>query len=401
MSRKTKALETQINQLQEQLNSLVSAFNTETKSVEDASKDFAPTAVITKRAFLNSVQQAGMTEKGSDDIESLINEGSKEQLLQFWNHKLITDESFWILYWWEMNRFVDNWIAETSVFTEEDAVYEAVMKCFRYAFLFSSCCIDKDGNVYIVCCREDDKIYCREIEDMENTFTSPAQAMKYAQELIDKPSGGCIEFNKEDVAVLKLWWDDIGAYVKGIQYLAPYIYYRRIREKNVSFMHIIADTSTLGRKKPWWITMFNCFRIKDKSKDNQNRTDDQYASVKDKIKWYAPEETSKTYNTLSNIIDKQWQLFCSQFGIEVQAADQKQTLSTEADQASHYTLNVKKTILGRYYKFLAKVRSLIGSEFKFINDSGPLPKSYGNSNAAGGDKTIAKNNVVKEGGLAG
>jgi len=45
-----------------------------------------------------------------------------------------------------------------------------------------------------------------------------------------------------------LFYDKIGIYVKAIPYLGLWLYYRSLKEKSVSYMNVVPDTSHSGKQ---------------------------------------------------------------------------------------------------------------------------------------------------------
>jgi len=176
----------------------------------------------------------------------------------------------------------------------------------------------------------------------------------------DVDSVEVIEVPSKDIHVLNLWHYGtikFGMFVRLIQAgLQHKIYLDRIRQKNESFLHVICDTSEVGRRKPSWITRFFSFFARDKSKDNQNGTFNGGGSTDlNKVKWFSPAEQEKTYTILNDAIEKEYEKVCQIIGKDMCAADDKQTLAKEANTFGQSYLCIQKFVMAQVFRCLDKM----------------------------------------------
>jgi len=375
-----KALLEAINRLEKQLQVLAqeqAAINhiSGDSGDNDAELQFSTNKMISARNYIESIRnsanplRSGVSDDDDNDIEAQI---------QFWNYKFINDESFDKEVWWEAHRFVDKWFALTNLGFADNYTRRIIRDfVFRIVFLFGKpvgvYVDEKDGSLK-TCWIEKETLKTVECDEIDISWGSTIQE--------PKSTGKKFKKNKEDVAILNLWFDEIGFWIKAIPYLARLIYHKRIRDKNCSFLQTIADTSGSGRSKTSWITKFNIFRWRDKSIDNQDKKFSQAQATGDRIHWYsAGDDVRKTFDMLNIIIDKDVEELNSKFGFDTTSMGGTAVLSTQSALQSSDFAYTQKNLLESIYDFAMQLQTKLGIQVEYQDIEQEQQMGNGNTNA--------------------
>jgi len=340
----------------------------------DAELEFSTNKMISARNYLESIRnsanplRSSATGEDGDDIEAQI---------QFWNYKLINDESFDKEVWWEAHRFIDKWFALTNLGFEDNYTRRIIRDyVFRIVFLFGkpvAVFLDEDGSLKFAWVRKE-TLKTVELEDIDISWGESA--------VEPKASGKPFKKSKEEVAILNLWWDELGFWIKSIPYLCRLIYHKRIRDKNCSFLQTIADTSGSGRSKTSWITKFNIFRWRDKTFDNQDKKFTQQQATGDRIHWYsAGDDVRKTFDMLNIIIDKDIEELNSKFGFDTTSMGGTAVLSTQSALQSSDFAYTQKNLLESIYDFAFQLQTKLGIIVEYQDIEQEQQMGNGNTNA--------------------
>jgi len=341
----------------------------------DAELQFSTNKMISARNYIESVtNSANPLRSGvSDDTDT----SDIEAQIQFWNYKLINDESFDKEVWWEAHRFIDKWFALTNLGFDDEYTRRIIRDyVFRVVFLFGKpvglWVDEKDGSLRFSWVIKE-TLKTVELQDINITWGESVVEPKI--------NGNVFKKAKEEVAILNIWWDELGFWIKSIPYLCRLIYHKRIRDKNCSFLQTIADTSGSGRSKTSWITKFNIFRWRDKSADNQDKKFSQQNAIGDRIHWYsAGDDVRKTFDMLNIIIDKDIEELNAKFGFDTTSMGGSAVLSTQsALQSSDYSYT-QKNMLDAIYNFAFQLKTKLGVNVEF-QDVEMEQMGNGNTNA--------------------
>jgi hypothetical protein len=209
-----------------------------------------------------------------------------------------------------------------------------------------------------------------------------------------------MEITEQDYIIMDLWYDNIGMYPKGLPLIQKWVYHKRMRDKNVSWLQVFCDISGTG-PKPIWLTELKNFYIKDKSRSttlNNPNNENKQGYYGGKIRWYAPEHIDEVFNMLNLTIAKDWEEFNQRFGFPIQAADFKQTLSTESSQYGATFQYIQQYILEGLYHFCRECKEKFGIDIDFYDVEEELHvQGSGNTNAVKTD-TQTEFDKKQEGG---
>jgi len=344
-------------QLQQQINELQSKLNDSSVNQQ----------WLTEKLFaLNQQMKAYEAESEMMKVDGINSD--TPTIAKSWRNILENDDNFSFECYIEWENFWMKWWSMINIKHNDSKKNRILKNIFRIAFLYERVGLtieDYKWKMFSPIKELDNG----DIEAYELNSEYTYDDMRNSNWNLEKDEKKKFIVKKNRYAIMDLWNDNMGFIARGgMMWIIKLVYFRRLRDKNASFLSIIADTSNSGRAKTNWITKFNIFSAKDKTNDNNDfyAGKDKQPILGDKIKWFsAGNEVRTTYDLNEQQIKYIEEELNTRFGFPIQSADGKQTLSKESSQFQTTYLNIQKFILEEVNNFIKDSNKYLDTRILF------------------------------------